>query len=128
MPKTAPRARHHLPPEALGRSQAARLAGSHQVFLKRILGRQAVPKTQESALTKVYGMGRVGLIANIGGNEVESILRLKEVQRVTGLSRTPIYSTPGFPKPVKIGSQASGWVRSEVEAWIAARIADRDRQ
>jgi prophage regulatory protein len=59
---------------------------------------------------------------------VEAILRLEAVKAATGLSRTAVYSTPGFPKPVKLGPQASGWVRSEVQAFIAARIAERDQK
>jgi prophage regulatory protein len=31
-----------------------------------------------------------------------------------------------FPKPVKLGGQTTGFVESEVDAWIAARIRERD--
>lgn len=31
-----------------------------------------------------------------------------------------------FPKSVKLGARAKGWVLSEVNDWITARIADRD--
>lgn len=58
-----------------------------------------------------------------------SILRLAEVILLTGLSRSSIYSfmTPGskyfsdFPRPVKIGTRAVGWIAEEVFTWIATR-------
>lgn len=32
-----------------------------------------------------------------------------------------------FPKRVRLGQNRVGWVRSEVEDWIRARIEQRDR-
>ena len=56
-----------------------------------------------------------------------SILRLKEVQRRTGLSRSGIYralaQNPNFPKPVPIGARIVGWVEDEVDAFVDAMIA-----
>ncbi len=57
------------------------------------------------------------------------LLSIEKVQSVTGLSRTTIYELSkksGFPKQVTITRGRVGWVESEVEAWIAAKIADRD--
>lgn len=31
-----------------------------------------------------------------------------------------------FPKPIKIGSRSIAFVESEIDAWIDARIAERD--
>jgi prophage regulatory protein len=31
-----------------------------------------------------------------------------------------------FPKPVKISNRCVAWPANEVEAWIAARIAERE--
>jgi prophage regulatory protein len=31
-----------------------------------------------------------------------------------------------FPAPVKIGASTNGFVESEIDAWIAARIHERD--
>ncbi|MBI5461956.1 MAG: AlpA family phage regulatory protein [Gammaproteobacteria bacterium] len=62
------------------------------------------------------------------------IIRRKEVEARTGLSRSSIYAKlrrnkkrpgdfdPTFPRPVSIGSKAVGWVDSEVSSWIEARI------
>lgn len=55
--------------------------------------------------------------------------RLPAVKARTGLSRSEIYrrvQTGGFPAPIKLGERASAWSASEVDSWIAARIAERD--
>jgi prophage regulatory protein len=55
--------------------------------------------------------------------------RLPSVKARTGLSRSEIYrrvSEGTFPRHVKLGEHTSGWVRSEIDAWIAGRIALRD--
>ena len=56
----------------------------------------------------------------------KQLLRLPAVIERTGLSKTAIYTTPGFPRPVKLTLVASAWVASEVDAWIDARMAERD--
>lgn len=55
--------------------------------------------------------------------------RLPQVKVRTGLSRSEIYrrvQCGDFPAPVPLGARASAWVASEVDAYIAARIAARD--
>ncbi|WP_293332064.1 AlpA family transcriptional regulator [Parvibaculum sp.] len=52
------------------------------------------------------------------------IFRLPEVRRVTGLSRSTIYSLISdeqFPKPVKLGPRAVGWHSAEIAEWIESR-------
>lgn len=53
------------------------------------------------------------------------ILRLKEVQRMTGLSRSTIYAEiakGNFPKQVKLtGTRSVGWYESVVVEWIESR-------
>jgi len=53
------------------------------------------------------------------------ILRLKEVQRMTGLSRSTIYAeiTKGnFPKQVKLtGARSVGWYENVVVEWVESR-------
>ena len=54
-----------------------------------------------------------------------SILRRKQVQERTGLSRSTIYlyvKADLFPKPVALGPRAVGWIESDVSEWIAARM------
>ena len=60
----------------------------------------------------------------------EAIIRRDEVERRTGLSRSTIYHLMDineFPRPVRIGNAAVGWVESEITAYIADRIAERDQ-
>lgn len=55
----------------------------------------------------------------------ETILRLRDVRRRVGLSRSTIYALAArgeFPAPVKLGARAAGWLESEVAAWIVGRV------
>jgi prophage regulatory protein len=54
-----------------------------------------------------------------------SILRRKQVEARTGLSRSTIYlrvSAGTFPKPVSLGGRAVGWIESEIQQWLEQRI------
>jgi prophage regulatory protein len=54
----------------------------------------------------------------------ETILRLREVLQRTGLSRSTLYnriSERQFPHQVSLGGRTVGWVREEVEDWVAER-------
>ncbi len=54
-----------------------------------------------------------------------TILRLPDVINRTGLARSTIYlyvSKGLFPKPVKLGVRAVGWLDTEVENWIETRV------
>lgn len=53
------------------------------------------------------------------------LLRLNEVRKMTGKSRSSIYADPAFPKPVKIGARSSAWLMEEVDQWMQARIDAR---
>jgi prophage regulatory protein len=53
------------------------------------------------------------------------LLRLPAVRQMTGLSRSTIYTDPGFPQSVKIGDRAVAWVEDEIIDWVGARIAER---
>ena len=52
----------------------------------------------------------------------ERLLRLREVQTMTGLSRSAIYSFPAELPRVNIGPKAVAWPLSVVQSWIQARI------
>jgi predicted DNA-binding transcriptional regulator AlpA len=63
-------------------------------------------------------------------NTVTVILRRRQVELRTSLSRSAIYDRldpnsprydPTFPKQVKLGSSSVGWLESEIENWLAAR-------
>jgi prophage regulatory protein len=60
-----------------------------------------------------------------GINMVTSILRLPAVKQRTGLSRSTIYlrvNDGTFPKPIHLGERAIGWVETDIEQWLEARI------
>ena len=60
---------------------------------------------------------------------VERLIRIGEVKRLTGLSTATLYrkiSARDFPRPVQLGAVARAWPLSEVQNWIARRIALRD--
>ena len=55
--------------------------------------------------------------------------RKKKVLDRTGLSNSTLYELMAagkFPKPVKIADRCVAWPANEVDAWIAARIAERE--
>jgi len=62
-------------------------------------------------------------------NTLPVIVRMKEVARMVGLSKATIYNRikqRTFPAGIPLGAVARGWLRSEVEQWIAERTNERD--
>jgi prophage regulatory protein len=54
------------------------------------------------------------------------ILRRGDLKPATGLSPSTIYkmiASGEFPPPVKLGLKAVGWLKSDVDAWLAGRRA-----
>jgi len=55
-----------------------------------------------------------------------TILRRKQVEIRTGLSRSTIYariSEGAFPRPIDLGGgRAVGWIEAEIEEWLQNRI------
>lgn len=52
----------------------------------------------------------------------QALMRRREVERVTGLSRAGIYKAMrggGFPRNVKIGVNAVAWRVADVQRWLA---------
>ena len=55
----------------------------------------------------------------------DRLLRLPEVERLTGLRRSTIYEQMQrgvFPRSVKVGPRAATWSEIAVQAWIADRL------
>ncbi len=53
------------------------------------------------------------------------ILRRPQVEARTGLARSTIYDrikAGTFPAPISLGEKAVGWIESEIDAWLTARI------
>ena len=62
---------------------------------------------------------------NVTPRENLAILRRPSVMAMTGLSCSTIYDLMAkgqFPRPVRIGVRAVGWVEREVADWIESRI------
>ncbi len=54
-----------------------------------------------------------------------NILRRPQVESRTGYRRSAIYALMAagdFPKPIKLGPRAVGWLEAEINAWLASRI------
>ncbi|GAA5647894.1 helix-turn-helix transcriptional regulator [Vibrio proteolyticus] len=57
------------------------------------------------------------------------LMRMIEVIRMTGLSRSSIYDRMNagqFPKSVSLGCRSVAWVEAEVDDWVENQIAQRD--
>ena len=60
----------------------------------------------------------------------KKIFRMTELTRAVGLSRAWINRLIHdglFPRPIKLGPRSIGFLVTEVDAWLAARAAERDR-
>ncbi|WP_235505665.1 helix-turn-helix transcriptional regulator [Variovorax sp. Root411] len=58
----------------------------------------------------------------------DRLLRLPEVERLTGLRRSAIYEQMRrgiFPRSVKAGRRIAAWPESAVQSWIAERMDGR---
>jgi prophage regulatory protein len=54
------------------------------------------------------------------------IIRLRQAILKTGLSRSTIYTLiklGDFPQQIKLSPRTMGFLESEIDAWIAARVA-----
>ncbi len=57
----------------------------------------------------------------------ERVIRFPELRERIGLSRSHIHSLVAknrFPAPIKLGDRASGFLESQVNAWLEQRIAE----
>ena len=62
---------------------------------------------------------------------MEHLLRLPEVERLTGLKRSAIYQRierGQFPRPIHVTEKAVAWVGSEINHWIHSTIAADRRE
>jgi prophage regulatory protein len=66
--------------------------------------------------------------AAVGAAGIRRILRIAEVEVITGQTRTCIYrgiAAGTFPAPVPLGGRARGWLEDEIAGWQEQRIAER---
>jgi prophage regulatory protein len=63
---------------------------------------------------------------------MSKLISIKETCQLTSLSRTSLWKhvrDGHFPKPIPLGNGIrKAFLESEVEQWIAARVADRDQE
>jgi prophage regulatory protein len=58
----------------------------------------------------------------------DRIIKIAEVQRICGLSRSAIYGEMNrarFPRQVKLSKRAVGWSLNEVKSWVEAHKSGR---
>jgi prophage regulatory protein len=59
------------------------------------------------------------------------VLRLREVERTTGIKRSTIYEgmeRGTFPKPIALAPRSVGWLQHEIEGWLEQRMAMREAE
>ncbi|WP_424992417.1 helix-turn-helix transcriptional regulator [Oceaniradius stylonematis] len=58
------------------------------------------------------------------------LLTINETAARLAIGRTKLWELatrdPDFPKPVSVTGRRKAFVKSEIDGWIAARIAERD--
>lgn len=62
-------------------------------------------------------------------NPKHNVLRLPDVIAKSGLCRSSIYqriAEGDFPRQIILGPRSVGWIESEVQDWIDARIDERN--
>lgn len=55
-----------------------------------------------------------------------ALLRRKQVEAQTGLPRSTLYkliASGDFPAPIRLTAKAVAWSSSDIDSWIADRIA-----
>jgi predicted DNA-binding transcriptional regulator AlpA len=57
-----------------------------------------------------------------------NIISTKKACEIAGVSRVTVWrlqQAGDFPLPVRRGTASKGYIQSEIEAWVAARAAER---
>ncbi len=60
-----------------------------------------------------------------------TVLRRREVEARVGLKKSDLYARMAageFPRPIPLGARAVGWLEDEIDAWVTARVAERERR
>jgi prophage regulatory protein len=59
-------------------------------------------------------------------NQPSDLIKIKEVIRMTSLSRSTIYSKmnkQSFPQSISLGYRSIAWLRKDIEDWVTQRIS-----
>ena len=65
----------------------------------------------------------------VGSPTRSEVVRLPELEVLCQRKRASVYediAAGRFPRQIKIGPRAVGWLRRDIEKWLADRIAERD--
>ena len=68
---------------------------------------------------------------DVRGGPRRTLITLETVMERTSMSKSRIYDgirKRTFPRPVRVGERRRAWIESEIDAWIEARIAERDAE
>lgn len=113
--------------------QTAELLNISTDSLKRLREQQKIefinlPETPEYFGYHIleYLLGAVSPIVSLNQQNPtnDRIIRMKQVVKMTGLSRTTIWRRErdkSFPARVSLGKNSVGWRLSEVQSWLATR-------
>ncbi|WP_345539518.1 helix-turn-helix transcriptional regulator, partial [Variovorax defluvii] len=88
---------------------------------------QAAAHLLEEALTLLRADSTL-LVTHTTKRAPDRLLRLPEVERLTGLRRSAIYEQMQrgvFPRSVKAGRRTATWPESAIQSWIADRLDGR---
>lgn len=86
---------------------------------------------QSPTTTSNRAAGRAAVFGNspeTTNNGQDRIIRKPETQAITGLHPSTIRRLEiegRFPKRIRLGGSACGWLLSEINAWLAERAAAR---
>lgn len=89
-----------------------------QWIVERVRERDSVPDNAEHTTPWAVTIGK----GNISQTDLQ-ILRIKHVIELTGLARATVYKyihEREFPLPVSLVGASVGWLRAEVEFWLAS--------
>ena len=62
---------------------------------------------------------------------LKKIYKATEVAEYVNVSKSQIYKLVQqgrLPKPIKLGERGSGWLITEIDAWLQSRVDARDEE
>ncbi|MDA9357540.1 AlpA family phage regulatory protein [Candidatus Thioglobus sp.] len=62
---------------------------------------------------------------------LQKVLKATQVAIYINTCKSQVYKLVKqgrFPKPIKLGDRGSGWLLSEVDAWLQSRVDSRDEE
>ncbi|KLN56357.1 prophage CP4-57 regulatory protein (AlpA) [Variovorax paradoxus] len=119
--------------DALRNNRKATPMRSHTESSERSAAEHAAQRTLQAALLLQEALALLRTestlpVARTTNIPPDRLLRLPEVERLTGLSRSAIYEQMRrgiFPRSVKAGQRTAAWPESAVQSWIAQRMNGR---